>query len=137
MVGVYVSSSPSKPFAFPRSYVKGFQIHDEGTSLTISGSEIWSNIPGIPGYRNVYEIRPVVLPWSSNRYTLNYVVLNCWWRTNASPSQHPQAYAVDYIYDPIDKAFWIRIRNPAVVGIRKILTAPPPAPGYWLPSWFP
>jgi len=135
MVGVYVSSSPNKRFALTRSYVRGIQIQDEGTTITQVGSETWSNIPGIPGYRIVYEIRPAVLPWSSNRYTLDFVILNCWWRTNAQPQIHPQTYSVDYVIDSVDKLPYIRIRNPSVVGIKKLFVNPPAPPGYWYPPF--
>jgi hypothetical protein len=78
-VGTY---SPGERFAFPRSYIAGVVNHSAGFTLT-QALNIFT-LDFHPTYTSVYTwvFSPDFWFWSSNCYTLDHVVEECYYRDN-------------------------------------------------------
>ena len=126
---------PNAQFVILRSYIYKLQFLDETGALFVSGNEFTIALVGSPGYAHVYKIFEHVLDWSSNRYTLDHIVEDCWWRDDANPTHHPQAYSVTYFHDPIDKLPTIKVFNPFSQAASANYVLPPAPPNYWLPPF--
>lgn len=125
---------PGAKFAFPRSYYYQIYVEDQSPNISRVGNFIHVDIDTSIGYGIWYKLRPQFWNWSSNRYTLDFVIEDVWWEAFFDGVHHPQNVIVQYGSrgtPPIDSLI---ISNPA---IQTDFVALPvqQAPGtYWTPT---
>lgn len=127
--------SPSPKFALPRSYITQLVIGTHGYDCTKTGNVFTCNSTYTPGQVEGYEIAPYVWPWSSNKYTLDYIVIDSWWTNTAEPWHHPNYYSLTYQWrgDPGKPVLYIF--NPFLHPNDFVFDLPDAPSGYWLPPW--
>ena len=94
--GVYLGGSPSDRFSFTRSYAYQLSIIGDTNDIDQAGDTFTMWIDRGIGYGITYVLQPYILPWSSNHYTLDFVVYDCWWHAFFDGIHHPQAFTVNY-----------------------------------------
>jgi hypothetical protein len=126
-----ISYVPQAKFWFPRSYVTFLKVHtNHVNSVSYSDGLItWGHIPpdAVSGQT---KIRDQIIPWSSNTYSLSYVVE--WWFYVISPSPIEIEWGgeVSFAYDDFIQADCLIIATEA--GDTDYYYALPAAPdGYW------
>jgi len=133
MIGVG-SFAPQAKFAFPRSYIRGIGIQIvSGTITPITNGWVLQNPPSPALYYVVLEDR--FWDWSSNAYTLDFVVKESYWTPDGSPSYVPMPFLVTYYTDTPNKSPYLiysPFSSPGGVTYFELPSAPP---GYWLPLW--
>jgi len=123
---------PQPKFVFIRSYVTQIVVSDQAPGILFVGTKITTLIDPTTGYRIEYNLRANWLPWSSNRYTLDYVVESCFWFGTYAGPPNVQDYGVAYLMHPTNFKMSIQIFNPYLRTDERILAIAPANAPYWL-----
>jgi hypothetical protein len=124
-------SSPNGRFAFNRGYVKALAVRAGGWPVTVDVTTVSIAVGSPLIYTNYIQFEPNFWAWSSNTYTLDWVVAACWyvvpggtpapatwgvnWFANVPPP-YPVALDLDPIATDLPYT-WVDL--------------PPAPPGYW------
>lgn len=124
---------PQNQFNFPRSYVKKLRVitnHVNSVSYT-DGVITWGHVPpdAVDGQT---VLKPNFVVWSSNVYSLDYLVQAWWYRINPDPTKIEWGGECNFVYDPIQKCNVIEIAT-ALADTTYYFDLPPAPPTYWLP----
>jgi len=124
---------PSPLFAFPRPYVDQVTFHfNAGVTFVQSDNDFVITDGANP---NVH-VRATFLPefWatSSNRYTIDHLLVNWWVYVDPSPTPIPIDFTVTYFIDPVTIKPEIFVGVPAAT-TRYTFPLPPAPPDYWTP----
>lgn len=129
---------PYAKFALPRSYLAGiwFQFN-AGSSVVWSGghaaiTDVGGVVTaGVTLYANAF-------PWNSNFYTLDYWIIESWYKVAPSPTEIPLPFALTYYRDPDDDFPYLLYQPFSVVGTGNYKFLLPGAPSdYWGPNYNP
>ena len=134
--GVYAGGYPSNHFAFTRSYITELSIMGDTNDVDRVGDTFTMWIDRSIGYGVTYVLQPYILPWSSNHYTVDYVVYDCWWHAFFDGVHHPQIYAVNVWWRNTPIRQTLSIVQPAAGTMEKHFAIPAAPPTYWLPPPF-
>jgi len=128
--GIFV---PPGKFTFPRSYVVDLVIYRQGTTITRSlGAFTIHAAPPDPTFAYV-QFRNNFYFWSSNRWQLDYIVSESWYKAGGVGAEIPLPFELDWAIDPVT------LRSTIYYSFFGGKTDPqlfrlPPQPGdYWLP----
>jgi len=108
------SFQPQGRFVFNRSYVTQITVTDQSPNITMVDNVITTLIDPFTGYRIEYTLREEWLPWSSNRYTLDFCVYSCYWFGSYIDIAHVQDYGVAWLTHPTTFKSSIQIYNPFI-----------------------
>lgn len=127
---------PGARFALPRSYWYGVWLSfNSDAVVSWVGNEVTfldppSGVTGLIGFE------PRAWSWSSNCYTLDFLIVESWYRVPPSPTQNPLPFVLTYFVDPSDGKPYMVYSPFGAVGTGAFKhQAPPPPPGYWRPHW--
>lgn len=126
---------PQGQFAFPRSYCGGIEIRHDISAPSWSGNLVQFWIAGSPDALCVVTFQPNFIEWSSNRYTLDYVV------DQAVYSYPPNPTVFDLPYYLVWRVPNVGAR-PGILfdvtygGTYSVHALPPQPTDYWLPQPF-
>lgn len=134
--GVYLGGFPSNKFAFPRSYAYQLSFLGDTVDYDQSGDTFTMWIDRGIGYGITYVLHPYILPWSSNRYTLDYVVYDCWWHAFGDGIHHPQGFTVNFWWRTTPEKPTLSIIQPLGGTLEKVVHLDGQPPGYWLPPTY-
>jgi hypothetical protein len=133
-VGVFLGAYPSAQFAFPRSYAYQLSLLGQSNDVEQFGDKFIQWIDRSIGYGVTYVLNDFILPWSSNRYTLDHVVYDCWWHAFFDGVHHPQAYTVNFWVRGSPLLNTITLVDPALQTHEAFIALSPSPTGYWTPS---
>lgn len=130
--GIYLGGYPSNKFSFTRSYAIQLEILGDSNDVDVSGDTYTMWIDRPTGYGVTYVLNDFIKPWSSNGYTLDYVVYDCWWHQFFDGIHHPQAFTVNFWWRGTPTIATLTLVQPlaGTASYRELL--PPAPPGYWL-----
>lgn len=130
-----LSYSPTQKFAFKRSYAAQIVVSGQSNDVEFVGGTITQWIDRSIGYGIVYKILPAFVAWSSNRYTLDYIVDDVWWFAFFDGIHHPQDYRIAFatMGMPYRPSVWIV--DPASTAFSVTLPLSPAPPSYWVPPY--
>lgn len=126
---------PSGGYVVPRAYLKGFALRfDPGAEITQT-ENVWD------GYNNAAHslyfritMRPTFFTWSSNRYTMNHVIIDNYTQTPPSnPNKVPFNFTLAFIWRP-GFGWYLRFAPGGLGTVTHWFTLPPAPLGYWKPS---
>lgn len=83
-------------------------------------------------YYNVFVINPLVIPWSSNTYTLDYMLIDNYSVVPPSTSHDPFTVTVEYLTPYFDLPGRILIRLLGYDNQRAFFPIPPSPADYWM-----
>lgn len=133
--GVYRGSNKGGRFAFPRSYIKGILVSDQAPNIVRVGNFIHTIIDASVGYGIWYEVYGNFWDWNSNRYTLDFPVIDCWWEYGFNGIHHPQAYATNWTYFGSPPLPYFEIANPFIQTDHVVLPLESAPEDYWIPPY--
>jgi len=134
--GVYLGSYPAPQFAFPRSYAAQLSFMGDSLDYDQAGDTFTMWIDRPTGYGVTYVLFPFVQPWSSNRYTLDHIVYDCWWHQFFDGVHHPQAFTTNFWWRGTPSRPTITIVQPLAGTLEKFVHLDSAPPGYWLPPFY-
>lgn len=130
----FQTNNPDAKFGFARSYIHqitfGFGV---GASFAQTDNDFIVTDTTNPIVHVKARFNPRFWTWSSNCYTLDFLMLDWWLYVDPSPVPIPLAFSVYYGIDPVT------LRPEAFVFIagwtqRYKFILPPPPPHYWQPD---
>jgi len=129
----YFGGYPGDTFAFPRSYAWQLSIIGDIDSIAVDGNEItlWIN-PAI-GYYILYTLDPRFWNWSSNRWTLDYIVTDCRWFAFFDGVPHLQFFTVNFWYRGLTLIPTVSLIQPFAATLEEFIPLPQSPPDYWKP----
>lgn len=129
-----VVCNPANQFNFPRSYVTKLKVFtNHVNSVNYSGGLItWGHIPpdAVDGQT---KLKDNFIAWSSNVYSLDYLVEWWWFRINPDPTKIEWGGECNFKWDATLKTNVIEIATAAADTVY-YYDLPPSPPSYWLPS---
>jgi len=128
--GIYLGGYPSDRFVVYRSYYYQLEIVGDSNDVDVVGDTITMWISRPLNYGITYVLNDYVIPWSSNRYTLDFIVYDCWWFFGGSGVHNAQAYTVNFWPRTADLIPTLSIIQP-LGGIASFITPLPYQPSTW------
>ncbi len=126
-----ISYVPGGKFWFPRSYFTLLKVHtNHVNSVTYADGLItWGHVPpdAVIGYT---KIRDQIIPWTSNTYSLDFVVEWWYYMILPSPTEYEWGGEVSYAFDPVVKQQCLIIATEAG-DTDYYFEVPPAPPDYW------
>jgi len=118
--------------AIPRQYLGGVEIGNEWTGISMTDNVItlFGTVPFL--YYNIFVIRPNVLTWSSNTYTLDYLLEEQYSVVPPSTSHDPFTVLTEYLTPSEGKPARLLIRLVGYDHQRAFFPLPPSPPTYWM-----
>lgn len=128
-----ISYVPQGKFWFPRSYVTTLKVHTNHVNSVsyADGLITWGHVPpdAVSGQT---KIRDQIIPWSSNTYSLDFVVE--WWFYVINPDPHEYEWGgeVSFAWDGTVKEHCLIVATES--GDTDYYFPLPPAPDNYWPS---
>lgn len=128
--------SPQAKFSFNRAYLEGFFVPWNPDTDTYWTDNVMFYIAPFYGTNGYITIRPNVWEWSSNTYTLDYVVESCTINFPPSPDYNELPYSLGWELSPDKRIPYITLHPYGVSGTGGVRHSFPHAPpGYWFPGY--
>lgn len=127
--------SPQAKFAFPRSYVHGLCVRvDAPTTFTLNKAIFFDG--GVPTRRFTIETDTRFYNWSSDRWTLDFVITESYYQNLPNLTKFAVPFRVTWLRSPLDKRMYVEYLPYSLNFIARYYSAYPPAPpGYWRPTF--
>lgn len=129
---------PRPKFAFSRPYVAGILFSfDAGSSVVFSGDSADFVDPSGTVHGRV-SIEPVAHVWTSNAYTLDFMIVESWYAFAPFTTQIPLPFLLEWFPHPVTGTPWMRYSPFSTAGNSEFKWVFPPSPtGYWLnTNWY-
>lgn len=133
--GIYLGGYPSNKFAFPRSYLKQFCIIATSGDVEQSDDQFTVWFDRLIGYGVTFILQPNILPWNSNRYTLDYFVYDLWWHAFFDGVHHPDSYTAAMTWRGTPKRPTLSITLSSGGTVETFFPLLPAPSDYWLPDF--
>jgi len=126
---------PNGQLAFPRSYIWGFNILVNNT-VTQDGRFFHFVNASSPSQVFTVSWKENVFDWSSNRYTLDYVIDDSYYQNLPDLTKNPMTYALTF-YAAADTGRSVLYFYPFGLGFvdDHFFQLPPAPPDYWRPPF--
>lgn len=126
---------PQAKFAFPRSYVRGFCVRVNAPVTFTTNKAIFFDA-GAPTRRFTVETDMRFYNWSSNRYTLDFVITESYYQNLPNLTKIAVLYTVSWLISPLNRSVYVEYLPFGLAFIPRYYTDYPPAPpGYWKPNF--
>lgn len=125
---------PNAKFAVPRSYLRGIWLSFD-TPAIVSWSDNAVNFAdsAMPVVTGRIAFLPEFWAWNSNRYTLDFTIIESWYSFNGGVTQIPLPYCLTWYHDN-DMSTYLVYGPFCAVGTGAFKHDMPPAPpDYWQP----
>lgn len=127
---------PQAKFALPRSYIYGVWFSFD-TGSVVNWSANVADFAG-PGGTVIGRVTfaPEIWAWSSNAYTLDYMIVESWYSIVPNPTQNPLPFALRQYFDPLNGRPYLLYEPFSTSGSAAFKHAMPPAPpDYYRTPW--
>lgn len=129
--------TPSPNFSFPRSYIVDFYVFRNGNTIVQTVNKFVVTDAFDPNLTATFVLHENFLPWSSNGFTLDFIVQESYYQTTPGGMQIPLPFNIDFYVSPLTRRSglylgWLGLKiNPEHFDLE------PQPPGYWLPPPLP
>lgn len=123
--------TPGAKFAFPRSYIRSIAVVDRSTDVDFVDNEIIVHSTDLPDLSLHYVLEPRFLPFSSNAYTLDFVVCDAFYTFAPTYTPNNWAFNTTYEINPNDLKPMIVISAAFSALYRTYLSIPQPPDDWW------
>lgn len=133
----YQNFTQSPKFAIPRQYLGGIEVGNEWTGISMTDNVItlFGTVPHL--YYNIFIIRSNVLTWTSNTYTLDYILEDHYSINPPSTSHDPFYVTTEYLGAGAGLPGRVLLRLPGYDHQRAFFPLPPSPTDYWMNGWWP
>lgn len=128
-----VTFNPSAKYAFPRSYIRGIQPNLVSTwFVELTSNPITLRFNGAGGFWQRIQIwvRPEFWDWSSNTYTLDYIITRINTFTSTGSANEITTYAIFLSSGCNATNLYFRVVIPGFTRLAQV-NLPPAPPSYW------
>lgn len=87
---------PAARFGFPRSYIYDFHVFRNGDTIVQSANTFVVTDATNPNLTATFRIDPRFFVWSSNSWTLDYVLIDSYYQNFPGDTPHPLPYNLIY-----------------------------------------
>lgn len=126
-----VTYVPQGKFWFPRSYVTKLKIHTNHVNVPTytDGIITWTHSPpdSVIGFT---KIKDVFIPWTSNTYSLDFLVEYWYYQILPSPTEFEWGGELSFAYDSVVQANCLIVATESADTDYYYDLEPPPLP-YW------
>jgi len=127
---------PGAKFASPRSYLAGIWFNFNPGS-TVVWTDNFAHVTDAGGVVTAgVRFAPEFFVWSSNVYSLDFMVIESWYKVAPSPSEIPLPFLLQFYQDPVAKIpyiFYSPFSSPPAADYKHFLPFGPP--DYWGPHF--
>lgn len=123
---------PSDKSNFPRSYITKLVLSDEPGPLSLVDNILTLTILVPFTYYHVFELLPEFIPWSSNVYSLSFLIQDYYYIVPPSPTHNPFGATVTFLADKDEGFFKIKIEVPGSSLVHQDVALAGAPGGYWL-----
>ena len=125
---------PQGQFAFPRPYISQFTFGFGVGAIIVQSDEQFYITDGLnPFVHVVCNLLPEFWATSSNRYTLDFVVVDWWLIIDPSPLHQPLNFNLKFQHDPVTLKPELYLYLAGATA-RYSYPLPPPPDDYWTPA---
>lgn len=124
-------SYPSGDWNFIRSYITRLLITDDPGTISIDDNTITLTIPGYPHYIHVFVINPAIWVWSSNCYTLTFLMVDGWYEFGDT-THHDFGATLTLLPNPETGFFFLKLDVPGSAEVEHEIPLTGGPGGYWL-----
>lgn len=126
---------PQGQFNFPRSYVAGVWLSfDTGSLVSWFTNRVTFLDPSHTVFGTIL-FAPEFWDWSSNVYSMDFLILESWYSFPPSPVEIPLPFRLIYYLDPLDNVPYFVYQPFSAIGTGAFKHLLPPAPPtYWRPT---
>jgi hypothetical protein len=126
---------PSGGFSFPRSYIYGLSLRLTGaTSIVYVGNVLSCGLSAFPTTTLVWKFLPEFIPWNSNRYTLDHLMIEAYFFNTGVPGVFPLPYKLGTWFPPGAKKRYLYVIEPEFDGTgHHEFDLPGQPDDYWTP----
>lgn len=120
-------------FSFPRSYIPTFNVRVNTPVTDLGTGEFTFPDGSVPGRHYHIVIFEKFYPWSSNKYTMDFVIEQSYYVTDPSPTETPMPFTLIFAptSDGVNGLFFFPFGAPFTDN--NIFLLPPAPPDYWTP----
>lgn len=128
---------PTARFSFPRSFINELVLYRNLDAVTFIGNVFTIYAPPPDPTTATIKILPAFIAWSSNGYTLDYLVTECYYQLTPGGTENPMPFDVVFHVNPTNG------HNQLVIGWFGLHADPETFPlesapsSYWLPPLLP
>jgi hypothetical protein len=132
------SYSPSPRFAFPRSYIRGIAVNVTANDVALTDNIVTFSDPSNPNVTFQFRIWSHVYAWTTNRYTLDFVIDESFYKVAPSPTENPMPFSLTY-YQPEPGMTYLAFQPFGIIfPDTHFFDLPTNITNYWLPlPWHP
>jgi len=130
-----VTYSPQGVFSFNRAYITHLDLYTNVDNYpSLHTNEIRVNSFSFPNIVQYIILKPQVIPWSSNAYTLGWIVDEWYYQTSPFGTHIPYGGLVKFRWsaDTQSRVMMIQTDSPDHHTYFQLAGAPP---GYWMPPY--
>lgn len=119
-------------FCIFRQYLGGIEVGNtwDGISMTDNVITLFGLTPFL--YYNIFVINPLLMPWTSNRYTLDYAMIDNYSVVPPSTHHDPFNVVVEYLGAGSGLPGRLLLRLPGYDVQRAFFPLPPSPADYWM-----
>lgn len=132
-----VNCFPSPRFTMPRSYIQGIVIPLQGQSYTWDGLDLRVAVGSPVVFWFNVKFNHHFMPWTSNVYTLDYIVDEVSYDVNGGPFHNPYTASMTWGYHAPYHGASLFFDFLILLGGNVPFTLAPPPPHYWAPKPLP
>ena len=126
----FVLCTPGDKFAFNRAYPRSFGCRQDNSSTALVDNVlIWTVTAPTPIFIKL-TVRPEVLEWSSNVYTLDYIFSKLVYIVPPNPTENPAGCAVSWETD-INELYPLIMLDPFLTAQPAVFIPLPGSPSGW------
>lgn len=128
---------PNGRFAITRPYLRGIWLSfDTGAIVTWTDNSVAFADGPVPVVTGRITFLEEFWEWSSNRYTLDHVIIESWYSFNGGVTEIPLPFALTWYTDTDGSPYLVYNPFSAVgTGAFKHDMPPTPPSWYWQPNW--
>lgn len=125
--------NPQGGFSFPRSYVGNVAFPADWTLESHTNEQFVFNDFMFYNDRIFVNLYQPFWAWSSNRYTLDHIVVDCYYHALPSTVDTPTPFSLTYLPPTPTHAATLRLLSPFFGSTIQYFSLPPVNQPYWLP----
>lgn len=125
--------NPNAGFSFPRSYVFWVAFPSDWTLESHTDGQFVFNDFMFYNDRIYINLYHSFWAWNSNRYTLDHIVVDCYYHPLPSTVDTPTPFSLSYIAPTPTRKATIRLLSPFFGTGLQYFALPSPSVPYWLP----
>lgn len=128
------SFNPGASFGFPRSYINDFYVYRNGDTVVQAGNKFIVTDAFNPALTATFELHPHFLPWSSNAWTLDHIIIQSYYQNTVGGVENPLPYNLIFYSDPLKRRNGLYLGWSGMLFDPQHFAIPAQTPGYWLPK---